>query len=1143
MQNSQIELSGQLARRLCQLVAAEDYRHLLWIGVSGHPELAPALRAGLLRRGASPRLSIIEAEPSRLEQTRQLLSDWPEATFYEGFALPGLCYPEAGELIAQYRSQRWIHQRAPLDYWLERAQEEARLYAQSPQGALLKVLKTAPEPDFVILDGSEFTSQADYACLKTARIYVLTGINSFRNHALFQELAACADLYLMYQNWQEGSGFAIFKRWPVLLPGIAVVIHTHNEAANLPACLASVAGLEECLVIDMDSTDATRTLAEQAGARVIPHLPGVFIDEARNFGLAQVRHTWTLVLDADERLTPELKVQLQMLSVQDNTAAGYWLPRQNYFFGQWIESLFPDYQLRFFRTGRAAWTGMIHDFARVQGESRYLPAEPRLALQHYSYATVADFLSRQLDYADHTVRQYQCLSPRLSISSRMIREEFRQDLEKLREKIQDPALSDLDWLIQTLYFFSNYVTGARLFEAYSGLLAHLRQEVFLSAYSYLKNGLRFDYPFRESILSVIDWVDEMVIGVATDCEDETLAELQALARSHPKLRIFASEVWRQNRGQEGEVIRLAAEEAMRQCRGEWLWHVQADEVYHEADLPRLKAELLSPAAQGVSAYRFRVLHFYGDYQTLIGENAQEIGWYQRCIRLTRRGQTQHIKDAWTQILSPEALGETRDLDIRIFHYGHVRLPEAMRLKSSYMEQLYAPLPDDFEVCAPGEYVYDRVPRPYLRNFRDTHPQTMRGRQARQILAKVAQRAQKPRILLISRHHRIRKGFGITLQEIYATGRLQAYFEVHHLAWHYFGPDMLMDGVMVYGCQPADAFALQRLKHLLLSLEPAVVLLHADPHFFVPYLPVLQAWQGAVLGWFPVDYSRDRNPEALLPLLHRCQRILCLSQYGADQLRKDYPGPLEVVPLAVNSSRFQPVSSAQEKLRLRKQWDWPAEAFVFLVVGNNFWRKGLEYAVEAFHQLELQVPELAARSFLYLHTEFSESLDELIRAYGLQERTRISQGFDPYKRPFSEQQLLELYQASDALLLTSLGEGFGMPLLEAQACGLPVIAPEHSSIPEVVKQAGLRFQASGRICGQSADSIVWLNLPDTQDAARKMAQLLRDPELAGRLGQQGLQQARVCTWERSAEWLAAALGLCLEQGKAEFHYEEPRIIAV
>lgn len=1138
MQNTHTDLPGQFAQILCQLVAAENYHHLLWIAVEGHPHIAPALRAGLTRRHDIPQLSVIEADPASLEQVQHILSSWPDTRFYRGFSLPDLHYPDADTLVAQYQSLKGVYQRAPVDYWLERLEQEQAHYARSPQGALLEIIQAPSPPDFVILDGSEFTSYADYQQLQTAKIFILTGVNSFRNHMLFQELAACDAFFLMYQNWQEGSGYAVFKRWPPLQPGMAVVIHTRNEAANLPACLASVEGLP-VYVIDMDSTDTTRELARQAGAQVIPHLPDVFVDEARNFGLAQVEYEWTLVLDADERLTPDLRTQLEALMTQPNPAAGYWIPRQNFFFGQWVERFFPDYQLRFFRTGKAAWTGMIHDFARVRGETRYLPAEPRLALQHYSYTTVADFLSRQLYYATHTVRQYQHLPASLTITSHTIRAEFQRDLEKLQKQIQDSSLSDLDWLVQTLYFFSNYVTAAHLFEVYAGFKP--QPPIFLSAYSYLKNGVLFDYPFRESILSVIDWVDEMVIGYATDCEDNTRAELEALARQYPKLRLFPSEVWCKNRGQKGEVIRWAAEEAMQQCQGEWLWHIQADEVYHEADLPRLKDALRS--SQGVAAYRFPILHFYGDYQTLISEKAQEIGWYQRCIRLARRGQTQHIKDAWTQMLNPQAQGEIRDLEIRIFHYGHVRQAEAMRLKSSYMEQLYAPLPQDFQVCPPGEYVYDRVPQEYLQTFTDSHPQTMRKRQARSILTPLSQQPQKPRILIISRHHRIRKGFGITLQEIFATGLLHTYFELHHLAWHYSGPDMSMDGVMVYGCQPGGAFGLQRLKHLLLLLEPAVVLLHADPHFFISYLPILEAWQGAVLGWFPIDYNRDHNPSAVIPVFQRCQRILCLSQYGVDQVRKDYAGPLEVVPLGVNTRRFYPVISSAEKQRLRKQLHWPEEAFVFLVVANNFWRKGLEYAIEAFYQLKRQAPNLAARSFLYLHTEFSEALDELIQAYDLRKHVRISQGFHPYHHPFSEQQLLELYQASDALLLTSLGEGFGMPLLEAQACGLPVIAPEHSSIPEVVQDAGLRFRAPGRICGQSADSIVWLNLPDPQDAARKMAQLITDPKLVTHLGQQGLRRAALYTWERSAEWLAAALGLCSTQGKPEFHYEEPRIIAV
>ncbi|PIQ24557.1 hypothetical protein COW36_11105 [bacterium (Candidatus Blackallbacteria) CG17_big_fil_post_rev_8_21_14_2_50_48_46] len=1133
-----------LYRVLYQLILAESWEHLLYIGQKGDPALLETLFEARSYLNRAQKLSLIESDPEAFKYYQSLAATQENTDFYLGYSQTQAHFPSLESLFAFYRSQKTAWHHYPIDFWAEKAAKEAQEFHLSQQkGQLSRLREFSPAPDFVILDGSEFFSQADLMACSEARLILLMGVSAYKNFANFKRLSEDPRFYLMYQNWQAGFGYALFKKLPALKSGISVVIHTKNEEKNIRTCLESVTWADELLVIDMYSDDTTCEIAREYGAKIIPHIPVTFIDQARNFALAQVQHQWTLVLDADERVPEALKTELRHLSQAADSVAGYWLPRQNWFFGEWIQDLFPDFQMRFFRSGSGAWTGMIHDFARIQGETVYLPARPELALQHYSYHTVQDFAQKQIYYAQHTVSQYQALGDQVQINSETIRKEFSQDLAKLQKRIQDPHLSDLNWLTQTLYFFSNYLTGASLLEKYGELSKNTQKKSILSAYTYLKNGIRFDYPFKESIASALEICDELIICYATDSEDETPAALQELASQEAKIKLFPSEVWKQNKGHEGEVIRLAAEEAMAYCQGEWLWHVQADEVYHETDLKKLKDVLLAADARQTDAYRFKILHFYADYQTLISESAQEIGWYQRCIRLTRRGKTQHIKDAWTQILDPKAPGKIRDLEIRIFHYGHVREHEAMRRKASYMEQLYAPLPEDFEVCPEGRFSYDRVPEAYLETFQGSHPVWMRQRIARSALQHLALLPRKPKVLVISRHHQIKKGFGISLKEIYASGVLHAHFEIHQLAWHYHGPDQLQDEVYVYGLKKEDPFGLQRLKQLLILLEPEVILLHADTHFFPVYLSILENWQGAVMGWFPVDYSRVNNPRPILPLLQRCQKILSLSEFGINQLKRNYKGPLEVVPLGVNTQLFYPLESDQQKWELRKALDWPEEAFVFLMIGNNFWRKGIEYSIESFFQFRLKFPELAKQAFLYLHTEFAESFQELIQAYGLEHHIRMSKGFDPYRQPFSQKDLLKLYQASDTLILTSLGEGFGMPLLEAQACGLPVIGTDFSSIPEVIGQAGLLINASAPICGQSSDCIVWLKLPDTEHAAERMAEMMSNASLRQEFKQKALARAKQMTWTQTAELLGGALSQLVGQGKPVFEYQEPRILSV
>ncbi|HQF19793.1 MAG TPA: glycosyltransferase family 2 protein [Kiritimatiellia bacterium] len=88
---------------------------------------------------------------------------------------------------------------------------------------------------------------------------------------------------------------------------ISVVVLSHNEAANLPRCLRALRGCAEVVVVDDGSTDDSQRIAAELGARVVVHPFASFADQ-RNWALAEagLRHEWTLHLDADEVVTPEL---------------------------------------------------------------------------------------------------------------------------------------------------------------------------------------------------------------------------------------------------------------------------------------------------------------------------------------------------------------------------------------------------------------------------------------------------------------------------------------------------------------------------------------------------------------------------------------------------------------------------------------------------------------------------------------------------------------------------------------------------------------------------------------------------------------------------------------------------------------------
>ncbi|MDE1155697.1 MAG: glycosyltransferase family 2 protein [Acidobacteriaceae bacterium] len=134
----------------------------------------------------------------------------------------------------------------------------------------------------------------------------------------------------------------------------SVLILTFNSEESLPATLASLDGLtEDVVIVDSGSTDGTVAIAEGFGARVLHH-PFKSYGAQRNWTIdhAEPRSVWQLHLDADERLTPELRAEILALP-EDPATDGYYLPRMMMFLGRMLKhgGMSPTWHMRLFRTG------------------------------------------------------------------------------------------------------------------------------------------------------------------------------------------------------------------------------------------------------------------------------------------------------------------------------------------------------------------------------------------------------------------------------------------------------------------------------------------------------------------------------------------------------------------------------------------------------------------------------------------------------------------------------------------------------------------------------------------------------------------------------------------------------------------------
>ncbi len=185
---------------------------------------------------------------------------------------------------------------------------------------------------------------------------------------------------------------------------LSVAIITWNEEERLRACLESVAWTDEIVVVDAESADKTVVIAREFTDRVwIRPWPGFAAQ--KNFALEQATGDWVLSLDADERVTPELRGEIERVLRAPDAAEGYAIPRKNFFWGAWVRhgGLYPDWQVRLFRRGRGEFVAHpVHESARVRGRVARL-ARPLL---HESYRSLEEFVLRSNRYSTLAAHQW-----------------------------------------------------------------------------------------------------------------------------------------------------------------------------------------------------------------------------------------------------------------------------------------------------------------------------------------------------------------------------------------------------------------------------------------------------------------------------------------------------------------------------------------------------------------------------------------------------------------------------------------------------------------------------------------------------------------------------------------------------------------
>jgi glycosyltransferase involved in cell wall biosynthesis len=204
----------------------------------------------------------------------------------------------------------------------------------------------------------------------------------------------------------------------------------------------------------------------------------------------------------------------------------------------------------------------------------------------------------------------------------------------------------------------------------------------------------------------------------------------------------------------------------------------------------------------------------------------------------------------------------------------------------------------------------------------------------------------------------------------------------------------------------------------------------------------------VACWVPIDH--EPCPAPISGFFHGSQSVpIAMSRFGETMLRNAGLDPL-YVPHGVDTSVYKP----HPKKESRKSLGLPEDAYIVGMVAANKGnpsRKCFAEAIEAFKSFRAEHPE----AILYMHTEIAGRFDgvnlpELIDNVGLsRDAVMFPDQYRVVYYPYPPERMARTYSSMDVLLMPSAGEGFGIPAIEAQACGVPVIASDFSAQPELV----------------------------------------------------------------------------------------------
>jgi len=270
----------------------------------------------------------------------------------------------------------------------------------------------------------------------------------------------------------------------------------------------------------------------------------------------------------------------------------------------------------------------------------------------------------------------------------------------------------------------------------------------------------------------------------------------------------------------------------------------------------------------------------------------------------------------------------------------------------------------------------------------------------------------------------------------------------------------------------------------------------------------------VIVYSPIDchgmphYFKESSKNASL--------LLGMSKHALKEFKKANLGKSQYLPHSIHTDLYQPLS----KFQCRFKYKFPKktladDAFVIGLIGTNISeRKNIPGQLLAFRMFLDRCPE--ANAYFYLQTVLTPftsngfDLKYVIEGLRLNDRVLIAPPAEVVNKIYDDSMMCEIYNCFDVLTQCSYGEGFGIPMVEAQSCGIPVIGSKCSAITEVIGDGGILVDRGVVKCVPDTNS--WQFIADPMAVSEKYELLWRNSQLRGELSEKARINAQKYDWK-------------------------------